>query len=92
MSKLPMAIGVCDILLGMLIAAAPQLLLSLMDLESRQGRYIWAAFRFTVGLVLILAAPSSKIPMEFQIIGTLAFLGGLAILLIPNDLWSGVIQ
>ena len=87
-SKLAMAVGVVYILLGVSLAVAPEWFLAIIDWESRQGLLAAAAIRVVVGLVLLLAAPSSKFPKVFRVFGTLALIAGLIILFIPLGFWA----
>jgi hypothetical protein len=87
-----MVFGVVILLAGVLVAVSPERLLSVADWESRRGLYIAAATRIVTGLVLILAAPVSKSPIGFRIIGAIALLAGLVFPLIPIDRWAGFIR
>ena len=92
MTTLAMVIGVALVLLGVLVAVSPERLLTLTDWESRRGLYIAAAMRVVTGLVLILAAPASRFPTGFRIIGAVALLAGLVLTLIPSDRWAAFIR
>jgi hypothetical protein len=87
MSTLDLVIGVALILMGVLFAAFAKRLLSVVDLESRRARNISAVGRLGTGLVLILAAPVSRSPDLFRVLGIMTLLGGLAYLLIPYETW-----
>ncbi len=92
MSTLAMVLGVAIILIGVLVAVSPERLLSVTDWESRRGLYIAATTRVVTGLVLILAAPASRSPTGFRIIGAIALIAGLVFPLIPTDRWAEFIQ
>jgi hypothetical protein len=87
-----MVLGVAIILAGVLVAVSPERLLSVADWESRRGLYIAAAMRVITGLVLILAAPASRSPTGFRIIGAIALLAGLVFPLLPTDRWAAFIR
>ncbi len=89
---LAMVLGVAFILVGVLVAVSPERLLSLADWESRRGLYIAAALRVVSGLVLILAAPASRSPTGFRIVGAIALLAGLVLPPIPTDRWTTFIR
>ena len=91
MLTLAMAVGVALILVGMLGAASPQRLLSVVDWKSWSGLYIAAAIRVVTGLVLILAAPASKSPAGFRFIGTIALIAGFVLSLIPTRRWEMIV-
>ena len=88
MSKLAMGVGVAVLLMGVTIVVAPELLLSLADWGSQGGLYIKAVIACVTGPVLILAAPSSKFPNVFRVLGGLSLLAGLVVPLIPIDFWA----
>ncbi len=92
MSTLAMILGVALVLVGALVAVSPDRLLSVADWESRRGLHIAAAMRVVSGLVLILAAPVSRSPAGFRIIGAIALLAGLVFPLIPTDRWATFIR
>jgi hypothetical protein len=92
MLTLAMVLGVAIILAGVLVAVSPERLLSVADWESRRGLYIAAAMRVITGLVLILAAPASRSPTGFRIIGAIALLAGLVFPLLPTDRWAAFIR
>jgi hypothetical protein len=79
MSVLAMVLGVAFMLAGVVVAVSPERLLSVVDWGSRRGRYIAVAMRVVTGLVLILAAPASRSPTGFRILGALMLLAGLVI-------------
>jgi hypothetical protein len=92
MSVLAMVLGVAFMLAGVVVAVSPERLLSVVDWGSRRGRYIAVAMRVVTGLVLILAAPASRSPTGFRILGALMLLAGLVISLVPTDRWAEFIE
>ena len=92
MSTLAMVIGFAFIFLGVLVAVSPERLLSFTDWGSRRGLYTAAAMRVFTGLVLILAAPASRSPTGFRIIGAIALLAGVVFTLVPTDRWAAFIR
>jgi hypothetical protein len=92
MLTLAMVVGVAFMLAGVVVAVSPERLFSVADWASRRGRYIAVALRVVTGLVLILAAPASRSPTGFRVIGALMLLAGLVIALVPNDRWAEFIR
>ena len=86
-SKLAMAVGVAYVLLGVSVAVAPGWFLS-FDWGSRQGLYIAAAIRIVAGLVLLLAASTSKFPTVFRVFGGLALVAGMVLPFISLEFWG----
>lgn len=87
-SKLAMAIGVAYVLMGVSVAVFPEWFLSIVDWGSRRGLLIAAGVRVVVGLVLILAAPTSRYPKVFRVFGAIALAAGLVFPFIPIDFWG----
>ena len=87
MSKLARAVGVAYILLGVSVAVYPDWMVS-VDWGSRSGLYMAAAIRIVVGLVLILAAHTSRFPRVFRFFGALAVIAGLVLLFVPIPHWA----
>ncbi len=92
MSRLVMALGVTFVLMGLWIVAFPDQLVSIVDWESRQGLYVAAGMRILTGLVLVVSAPSTRYPRGLRIWGGLVLVAGLGLLLVPLDLWAGLIR
>jgi len=79
MSKLAIFFGLLIAALGLLGVAAPTILLQAAPFTLTQaGLYAAAAFRVVVGLVLILAAPASRMPRTLRVLGALMVIGGIA--------------
>ena len=87
-ARLAMAVGVAYLLLGISVAVAPEWFLSITDWGSRRGLLVAAAIRIVVGLVLVVAAPTSKYPKVFRVLGTIAFTAGLIMPFVPLDIWA----
>lgn len=87
MSRLAMALGVAYILLGLSVAVYPDWMVS-VDWGSRSGLYMAGAIRVVVGIVLVLAAPTSRFPKVFRFFGAIAVIAGLGIQLIPIEIWA----
>ena len=92
MSKLAMAVGGVIILGSLALLASPESVVSFIDFESRTFIYLAALARVTMGLVLIVAAPASRVPIGLGLLGALMLLGGLLLPFIPMDFLAGVIQ
>ncbi len=88
MSKLAMAVGVLYFLLGVAVAVSPDWFLSVVDWPSRQGLYVAAGIRVIVGLVLLLAAPASRFPRVFRVIGAIALAAGMILPFVSIDFWG----
>jgi hypothetical protein len=79
MSRLAIFFGLIIAVLGLLGVAAPTILLQSASFTLTQiGLYGAAAFRVIVGLVLILAAPTSRMPRTLRVLGGLIVIGGIA--------------
>jgi len=87
MSKVAIAVGIAYILMGLSLAVAPDWLLS-VDWGTRTGLMIAAGMRVVVGIVLLLAAPTSRFPRVFRVIGGLALIAGLLLPFIPLEFWA----
>ena len=68
MSSLVKGLGGVFVLMGLWIVVFPDQLVSIADWESRQGLYVAAGMRVVIGLVLILAGPSTRLDMTPLII------------------------
>jgi hypothetical protein len=86
-SRLAMAAGVAYVLLGVSVAVAPGWFMS-FDWGSRQGLYTAAAIRIVAGLVLLLAASTSRFPTVFRVIGVLALVAGMVLPFVPLEFWG----
>ncbi len=92
MSKLAMAVGFFYVLMGATLAVSPEWFLSVVDWPSRQGLYVSAGIRGIVGLVLLLAAPTSRFPRVFRVIGAIALTAGLLLPFVPIEFWGEVMR
>ena len=92
MSKVARGLGNFFILIGVWVTISPESLFSVVNLESRGGLYAAAAFRLFFGLVLVLAARTSRAPTAFRILGGLTILVGLVLPFIPIDSWVKLIR
>jgi len=54
-------------------------------LASARARQGIALFRIVFGIALVLAAPESRQPLVFQVLGGHSFIKALSILLVPTD-------
>jgi len=65
--------------LGIAGVQSPERLLALVTrAQSQLGLYWIAGFRILVGVALLLASPSSRVPAYLQAIGALAIVSGVA--------------
>ena len=92
MSKLVTALGVVFILVGLWVAFFPEQLLSAVDWESRGGLNLAAGTRVITGLVLIFSGSATRYPNGLRVFGSLVLLAGLVLLLVPLDVWAGLIR
>jgi hypothetical protein len=81
-----MAVGIAYVLLGVSVAVAPGWFMS-FDWGSRLGLYTAAAIRIVAGLVLLLAAATSKFPTVFRVIGVLALVAGMVLPFVSLEFW-----
>jgi hypothetical protein len=87
-SRLAMAVGITSVLLGLSVVVAPGWFLAPEFWASQRGLMTAAAIRVVVGVVLLLAARTSKYPRTFRVIGTIALVAGLSFPFIPLDFWG----
>ena len=74
-----MAVGFFMAAVGALGIAAPSVLLEFArSLQSPGALYVIAAVRIVLGVVLILAAPDSRMPRTLRVLGAFIILAGLA--------------
>jgi uncharacterized membrane protein len=75
---LTMAIGLAIATIGLVVVAAPSLLLEFgQSLLTPTALYIVAAVRIGIGLVLVRVAPDSRTPKVLRIVGILIIIAGL---------------
>jgi hypothetical protein len=67
-SRLAMAVGITSVLLGLSVVVAPGWFLAPEFWASQRGLMTAAAIRVVVGVVLLLAARTSKYPRTFPFI------------------------
>lgn len=87
MSKVAFAMGVGSVLLGVSVAVYPAWFFS-VDWASRSGLYIAAAIRVVAGLVFFTAAPASRFPTVFRVIGVIALVAAVILLVLPINVWA----
>jgi len=92
MWKLAVAVGLVYVLLGLALAVSPEWFLSALDWESRQGLYVSAGIRVVVGIVLLLAASTSRFPRVFRVIGAIALAAGLVLPFVSIEFWGEVMR
>lgn len=79
MNRLAIFFGLLIAALGLLGVAAPTILLHAASLAVTQaGLYAAAAFRVIVGIVLILTAPTARMPRTLRVLGAVIVIGGIA--------------
>ena len=86
--KLTALVGILYCIACALLATDPDLFISRLDWTSVAGHYTSVAIGLGVGLVLIWAAPSSRWPIAFKLIGGLSLLEAMLCLLMPVELWT----
>ena len=78
MKHLTMAIGLAIATIGLVVLAAPSLLVEFgQSMLTPAGLYIIAALRIGIGLVLVRVVPDSRTPKVFRIVGILMIIAGL---------------
>ena len=92
MSTFDFVLGIALIFIGVLFVVFAERLFSTFDVESRRVQYIRAASALIGGLGLILGASVSSSPELLRLFGTVAAIGGLAFLLVPNRLWARMVR
>lgn len=79
-------IGTVIVGIGAAILISPaQLRHTLHWFLERKNLYIVAAIRIIVGVLFILAAPETRLPLFIQVLGVLFVLAGVAILLLGTE-------
>ena len=79
MRLLGLGIGALVVLAGAMCIVTPGVPLSLGHwVVTPVGLNVVAALRIVLGLLLVLAAPSSRAPMVLRVVGALVMLAGLA--------------
>ncbi|MAM85164.1 MAG: hypothetical protein CL489_03575 [Acidobacteria bacterium] len=73
------------IILGGVVIVVPSVLTRLAFLHQGRSFYAVAAIRFVIGLVLLLAAAETRLPMFVQLFGALVITSGIAMVLIGRD-------
>lgn len=91
-SKMVMGLGVAIALLGVTVAVVPEQTKTIVDWTSREGLYIAAGMRVVSGLILFLAAPGTRYPKGMRIFGGVVLAAGLALPLLPIELWARLIR
>lgn len=77
-NRVAVLFGLVVAAIGVLGVAAPTVLFETSSfLLTANGLYAAAAFRIVVGLVLVLAAATSRMPRTLRILGILIILGGI---------------
>lgn len=78
MTTLAAVLGLFMVTLGLLAMASPALMLRFAGRFQTQAG-LWAAMviRLVMGVVLILAAPDSRVPQALRILGAIVFVSGV---------------
>lgn len=93
MNRLAALFGLVIAGIGLFGMAAPKALLEMSSFGLTQaGIYAAAAFRVVVGVVLILAAATSRMPKTVRVLGILILIGGIATPLIGVDRARAVVD
>ena len=92
MNTMIRTIGILFILVGLVALVAPELVLSSLNWESRAGQFLAAALRVALGVVIFVAASSTRYPKGMRILGTFAVLSGVAYAFTSGDGWNDLIR
>lgn len=91
--KLVVALFGAAILLGGACGTlSPRHIVALVRWESQRGVWIAAGIRFTLGAVLLLAAPQIRHPELGRLFGTVALLGGVGTVLIGPHRFESFVE
>jgi len=78
LSLVALLVGLFIVAVGMLGVVAPHgLLTAVRSILTPLGLYLVAALRVAIGVVLVLVAPSSRVPKVLRILGVIIFVAGL---------------
>ena len=94
MLGLAKGVGIVYALAGLSVAVYPGLLLS-VDWGSRSGLLLAAALRLAVGVVLVLAGPSSRFPRTLRVFGSIAIVAAVVMSVMsffPLEDWAAYMQ
>ena len=87
MQTLAAALGVLMMLVSLWVAARPAQLQAVgREVLDSRLRYVAALVRLLFGVVLLAAAPVSRYPLVFEVLGWLFVLGGLLLVVFPPNL------
>lgn len=79
MKQLVVLIGLLIIAIGVIVLAVPDALVQVgRQIVTPTGLNVAAVVRVVIGLVLILAASSSRMPTTLRIVGAVIFIAGIA--------------
>ncbi len=87
-------VGIAYALAGLSVAVYPGLMLS-VDWGSRSGLLLAAALRLAVGVVLVLAGPSSRFPRTLRVFGSIAIVAAVVMSVMSFftlDDWAAYMQ
>ena len=78
MNLLAMIVGLLVVAVGAVGMAVPDALVAIgRDLVTPTGLYVIAVMRIAIGLVLVLAASTSRMPRTVRVLGGIVFIAGL---------------
>ncbi len=85
--RLAAIVGLFYIIICIVLVVFPDYILSRFDWASQIGLHITVLLDLIFGIVFIWAAPSSRFPEGFNVLGSILLLGAVFYFLIPLDVW-----
>ncbi|MDJ0925463.1 MAG: hypothetical protein QNJ77_12955 [Acidimicrobiia bacterium] len=85
-------IGILFIVAGLVILVAPESVFSFLDWETRPAQFFAAALRVGLGVLILVAASSTRYRNGMRVLGSFAVLSGLAYAVMPNAGWTDLMR
>jgi hypothetical protein len=86
-------VGLLMVAAGVVGIVAPGVLVTIgRDIATPTGLYVVGALRVVIGVVLVLAAPTSRMPRTLRVLGGIVVIGGIATPLFGVDRSRTVIE
>lgn len=93
MNLLAIVVGLLIVAVGVVGMTAPDSLVTIgRNALTPTGLYVIAVLRVCIGIVLILAAPTSRMPKTLRVLGAVAVIGGITTPLFGVDRSRAVVS